>query len=271
MSRRAGQERILIIAGSDPSGGAGIEADIKTVTLFGAYAATAITALTVQDTTGVAGIHAVPPAFVKRQIETVLADIGAEAVKIGMLGQKEMVCAVAAVLGDCPPDVPVVLDPVLAATSGAALMEADGLEALKGKLIPRARLVTPNVDEAAALTGLAITSPEEAERAGRALLAMGAKAALVTGGRYGEDTITDLLVEADGATAFEDPLIDSRNTHGTGCTLASGIAVGLARGEGLEDAVRAARAFVRRAIEAAPGYGSGYGPMGHAAADRDNR
>ena len=268
MNGVAGQKPVLVIAGSDPSGGAGIEADIKTITALGAYAATAITALTVQDTEGISEVYPIPADFVGRQLTMLLADIGADAIKIGMLGSAEMVRVVALTLEVSAPGVPIVLDPVLASSSGTALLEPEGLEALRTILLPMASIVTPNLAEAAALTGRDVTTLEDMKAAAEALVARGCGAALVTGGHLEGDRIFDVLFDADGVTVFEDQRIDSRHTHGTGCTLSSAIAGGLAERKPLGTAVTEARQFVRRAITAAPGLGRGQGPLGHAAAGR---
>lgn len=268
MTVAAGPRPVLVIAGSDPSGGAGIEADIKTLTALGAYAMTAITALTVQDTQGISEIHAVPAGFVGRQLRRLLADIGAEAIKIGLLGSAGMVDAVAVALRESARGVPIVLDPVLHSTSGTALLEPDGLRSLITTLLPMARLVTPNLDEAAALTGRPVRTLEDMQTAAEALLGMGAGAALVTGGHLEGDALFDVLLEAGGMRIYEGRRIDSAHTHGTGCTLSSAIAAALAAGKSLPEAVAEAREFVRRAITKAPGLGRGKGPLGHAAAGR---
>ena len=266
MSSAAGPRPVLIIAGSDPSGGAGIEADIKTVTALGAYAMTAITAVTVQNTAGITEIHGIPAAFVGQQLYTLLGDIAAEAIKIGMLGSAEMVNVVALALKESAAGIPLVLDPVLASTSGTALLDPDGLDRLKSTLLPMASLVTPNLDEAAALTGRQVRTLDEMKRAAAALVEMGARAALVTGGHLAGERLFDVLLEAQGRRIFEDRRLDSRNTHGTGCTLSTAIATELAGGKPLAEAVASAREFVRRAIVAAPDLGSGRGPLGHAGA-----
>jgi hydroxymethylpyrimidine/phosphomethylpyrimidine kinase len=252
--------RVLTIAGSDSGGGAGIEADIKTISALGAYACTSITALTAQNTLGVFGVHPVPAAFVRLSIETVLADIGADAIKLGMLANAEIIEAVAATL---PGDIPLVLDPVMVATSGAVLLPEHAIAALCALLIPRADIITPNLPEAARLTGLPVGTQAEQIAAGKALLAMGAKAALIKGGHASGDTLTDLLITPDAVEMFTLPWIDTRNTHGTGCTLASAIATGLAQGMGLADAVRRARLYLQTAIRAAPDFGKGHGPVNH--------
>jgi hydroxymethylpyrimidine/phosphomethylpyrimidine kinase len=254
--------RVLIIAGSDSGGGAGIQADIKTVTALGGYAATAITAITVQNTLGVTGIHAVPPQIVRNQIEAVLSDIGADVLKIGMLGDSATIAAVADALTGY--DTPLVLDPVMIAKGGAALLKDDAVELLSRLLVSRAALITPNAPEAERLTGIEVHNADSQRRAGFALLEAGAKAALVKGGHIPGEIVRDVLVTEHGAQVFESPRIETNATHGTGCTLASAIAVKLAQGARLEDAVAEARAYVMRAIRTAPGFGKGHGPLNHA-------
>ena len=261
--------RVLIIAGSDPSGGAGIQADIKTVTMLGGYAAAAITSLTVQNTLGVKSVHPVAPAVIRAQIEAVLEDIGADAIKIGMIGEKEAAEAIAETLEAHARGVPVILDPVLAATSGGALAAPEMVPALMNRLLPLAALVTPNADEAAALTGLAMRSEDDLAAAGALLVKAGAKAALVKGGHLKGETVSDALETGAGARFFRNPRIHTRSAHGTGCTLASAVATGIAQGMPLEKAVERAIAFVRAAMRAAPGFGKGCGPLGHAQARED--
>ena len=257
------QGRVLIIAGSDSSGGAGIQADIKTVTALGGYAATAITALTVQNTLGVTGVHPVPPAFVIAQARAVLDDIGVDAIKTGMLGDIAMVEAVAAIL-DTTKGIVAVVDPVMIAKGGASLLDPSAVAAVHSLLIPRASLLTPNTLEAEALTGLSVDSLDDQRRAGEALLKLGARAVLMKGGHLPGDTLIDLLLTPDGETAFETKRIDTRHTHGTGCTLASACATGLAQGLSTIEAVARAWAYVQEAIAHAPGFGAGHGPLDHA-------
>lgn len=222
--------RVLTIAGSDSGGGAGIEADIKTISAMGGYACTAITAVTAQNTLGVAGVHTLPADFVRLSITTVLADIGADVVKLGMLSNEAIIRAVA---GCVPETLPMVLEPVMVATSGAVLLPDAAIEALRRCLLPRAMIVTPNLPEAAKLTGLPVGSAAQRIAAGQALLALGAQAALMKGGHGGEEMLTDYLVTAQGVEAITLPRLHTRNTHGTGCTLASAIATGLAQGMAL--------------------------------------
>ena len=254
---------MLAIAGSDSGGGAGIQADIKTITMLGGYAATAITALTAQNTIGVHAIHMVPPEFISRQIAVVLDDIGADAVKTGMLGDAATIEAVAGALAQHAPGMPLVVDPVMVAKGGASLLRPDAVAALTRLLLPMASVLTPNLPEAEVLTGLAIPDIDAMRRAAAALLRMGVPAVLLKGGHLPGDEVVDLLATADGCEAFAAPRIASRHTHGTGCTLASAIATGLAQGMTLRDAVLRARSYVRAAIAAAPGIGKGHGPLNH--------
>jgi hydroxymethylpyrimidine/phosphomethylpyrimidine kinase len=256
--------RVLIVAGSDSGGGAGIQADIKTVTMLGAYAATAITALTAQNTEGVFGVLPVPPAFIRQQIEVVLDDIGADAIKTGMLHDAVVIETLAAVLAERAAGLPLVVDPVMAAKGGARLIEPDAVEALKRLLIGRATVLTPNLPEAEILCGMTIGDVAAMRAAGEALLALGCRAALVKGGHLAGDIVSDVLVSDAGSRVWESPRLATRHTHGTGCTLASAIAAGLAQGRDVEDAVERARDYVRRAIASAPGFGRGHGPLDHA-------
>ncbi|HEX6957602.1 MAG TPA: bifunctional hydroxymethylpyrimidine kinase/phosphomethylpyrimidine kinase [Ferrovibrio sp.] len=255
--------RVLIIAGSDSGGGAGIQADIKAVTALGGYAATAITALTVQDTVTVHAVHDVPADFVALQMRVVLQDIGADAVKTGMLHRADIIHAVADTLADLAPELPLVVDPVMVAKGGASLLQREAETALREVLIPRATLITPNLPEAEALGGLKIPDAAAMPAAAQALLRLGPKAVLLKGGHLPGDELTDLLVTAHGSDRFEGRRIPSRSTHGTGCTLASAIAAGLAFGQPLNFAVEQARLYLRRAIETAPGLGKGHGPLNH--------
>jgi hydroxymethylpyrimidine/phosphomethylpyrimidine kinase len=253
--------RILIIAGSDSGGGAGIQGDIKTVAHLGGYAATAITALTAQNTLGVFGVHPVPPAFVADQIRVVLEDIGADAIKTGMLHSASIIDAVVESLSDAT--CPIVVDPVMVAKGGAALLEDDALTALITRLIPLATLLTPNLPEASLLIGKPISSVADMMRAGEALLALGAQNVLLKGGHLTGSQVTDLLITQNGCEAFSSPRIVTRHTHGTGCTLASALATCLGWGIPLEHAVTASRNYVREAIAHAPAFGAGNGPLMH--------
>ncbi len=254
--------RVLIIAGSDSGGGAGIQADIKTVTALGGFATTAVTAITVQNSLGVFGVHPIPLEIVTAQARAVLDDIGADAIKTGMLGTVAMVETVCALL-DSNPDLPAIIDPVMIAKGGHPLLEAQGIAAIRDLLVPRAGLLTPNAPEAAALTGLVVETLDDLRRAGEALMALGAKAVLMKGGHLAGDQVTDLLITSEGETLLQGPRIHSRHTHGTGCTLASASAVGIAQGMALPKAVQRARLYVVEAMARAPGYGAGHGPLDH--------
>jgi hydroxymethylpyrimidine/phosphomethylpyrimidine kinase len=253
--------RVLIVAGSDSGGGAGIQADIKTVTALGGYAATAITALTAQNTLGVFGIVPVEPSFVRQQMEAVLGDIGADCIKTGMLHDAAVIAAVAESLAAVP-SVPLVVDPVMVATSGAALLDAGAIDALK-RLMAGAAVITPNIPEAEALLGRRIGADDMREAAA-ALTALGAKLVLLKGGHLPGKAVRDVVVAGDESWMLESPRIETRHTHGTGCTLASAIATGLAQGMAPRAAIARAHAFVQQAIRTAPGYGQGHGPLNHA-------
>lgn len=253
-------KRLLIIAGSDSGGGAGIQADIKTAAAVGVYATTAITALTAQNTKGVFGIMQVPPDFIQQQIELVLSDIGTDAIKTGMLHNAAVIEAVANTI---PQNIPLVVDPVMVAKGGAPLLEPSAMNALKEKLLPLATLITPNIPEAELLSDITIKNPKDMEKAAKAIVDLGAKAVLMKGGHLEGDEITDILVTHAGTHSWQDQRIYTNHTHGTGCTLASAIACGLANGQKLEDAIAHARAYVRSAMEAAPGFGQGHGPLNH--------
>ena len=255
--------RVLVVAGSDSGGGAGIQADIKTVMALGGYAATAITALTAQNTLGVAGVRFVEPEFVQAQMVAVLRDIGADVVKTGMLGHAATIAALLETLEREAPGMPVVVDPVMVAKGGARLLDDAAVAAVVDLLLPRGDLLTPNLPEAEALTGQAIDDEDAMVEAAERLRAMGARAVLLKGGHLPGERVTDILATQNGVETFRSPRIDSRHTHGTGCTLASGVAAGLAQGMDLHAAVRRARAYVQAAILAAPGLGAGHGPMGH--------
>jgi hydroxymethylpyrimidine/phosphomethylpyrimidine kinase len=256
--------RVLSVAGSDSGGGAGIQADVKTITALGAYAATAITALTAQSTLGVFEIMAVPAGFVRRQMRVVLDDIGADAVKTGMLVGVDIIEAVAEELAATHPQPLLVVDPVMVAKGGAPLLAAEATRALIERLFPLATVVTPNAPEAAALTGLPVASPEDLERAGHALLELGARAVYMKGGHVAGDEVVDVLVTREAAPLrLAGPRIVSRSTHGTGCTLASAIATGLAQKLHLAPACARARHYVEAAIASAPDLGRGHGPLAH--------
>ena len=285
--------RLLIVAGSDCGGGAGIQADIKTASAYGVYAMTAITAVTVQNTLGVSGWHPVPPETVRAQIEACLTDIGADAVKTGMLGDAAMVETVADALKDIPaPLVPLVVDPVMVAKGGARLLADAAVAAIRARLLPLATLVTPNLPECEALIGAAPATQDEARAAARKFHALGVRHVLFKGGhafdtplrpalarepatgtapagasRAGEGgaIVRDMLADGESGEVLvlEAPRIETAHTHGTGCTLASAIACGLARKQPLAEAVKRAHAYVQAAIRTAPGLGAGHGPLNH--------
>jgi hydroxymethylpyrimidine/phosphomethylpyrimidine kinase len=255
----------LTIAGSDSSAGAGIQADLKTFAAFGVYGASVVTALTAQNTTGVSAIHQVPADFVTAQMDAVFSDLDVKAVKIGMVAQLATIDAIVAGLTRWSPK-HIVLDPVMVATSGDRLLATDAVDALRTKLIPCASLITPNLPEAAALLDEPVASSEAAiESQGKRLLAMGCRAVLIKGG-HGQGTESiDYLVSGSGVMALAAPRIATKNTHGTGCSLSSAIAAGLANGGDMESAVRDAKAWVSAAIAAADrlGVGRGHGPIHH--------
>jgi len=257
--------KALTIAGSDSGGGAGIQADLKTFSALGVYGASVITALTAQNTRGVTGVHDVPVDFVTAQIDAVFSDIGFDAVKIGMLSQGAVIRAVRAGLDRWRAS-NVVLDPVMVATSGDLLLAQDAVSTLREVLLPRATVITPNLAEAAVLTGRPrATSRDEMVEQGRVLVAMGAQAVLVKGGHFEGEAADDVLVDARGEQWFSAQRHHTRNTHGTGCTLSSAIAAGLALGLDLAQSVRAAKAYLTAAIRTSDrlGVGQGHGPVDH--------
>ena len=256
--------RVLVIAGSDSGGGAGIQADIKAVTAMNGFAMTAITALTAQNTHCVHGVHPVPPDFIASQIRVVLDDLGADAIKTGMLGDAATVSAVVAMLRSHARTVPLVVDPVMVAKGGASLLADSGVAQLRRELLPLAHVLTPNLPEAEALTGLEITDLAAMHRAAAALLTLGPEAVLLKGGHLPGNDLVDLLATEHGIVSFRSTRIATRHTHGTGCTLASALAAGLAQGMPLLDAVSRARAYVQAALFSAPGFGGGHGPLNHA-------
>lgn len=257
--------RVLIIAGSDSGGGAGIQADIKTVTALGGYAMTAITAITVQNTLGVAGVHAAPTEIVKAQIEAVVGDLGADVWKLGMLGSADHVRTVLDAWYAVGDGAPVVLDPVMIAKGGASLLAGDAVEVIRDQLLPIAAIVTPNAPEAEALTGVEVRDLDGQINAAEILVEqLGAFSALVKGGHVEGEIIRDVLLTREGYRVFEGPRIETRATHGTGCTLASAIAAHMAQGIAIEPAVEKAREYLLAAIRHAPGLGQGHQPLGHA-------
>jgi hydroxymethylpyrimidine/phosphomethylpyrimidine kinase len=255
--------RVLVVAGSDSGAGAGVQADIKTVLALGGYATTALTALTAQNTLGVHGIMAVPPSFVRRQMEVVLDDIGADCIKTGMLHSAAALDVVVEVIAARAADVPLVVDPVLAASDGTLLLDEAALDALKSRLIPRATVLTPNLPEAEILTGMTLRDLDDMKRAAEMLATLGSRCVLLKGGHMSGAMVRDVFFSEEGMAVIESPRIETRHTHGTGCTLASGIAVGLAQGMAPLAAVRRARLYLTEAIRGAPGLGAGHGPLDH--------
>jgi len=252
--------RLLVIAGSDSSGGAGIQADLKTAQAFGVYAQTAITAITVQNTKGVSQVHPLPASLVQAQIEAALNDIGADAIKIGMLGNGEIAAAVADALEGST--IPLVLDTVLIASSGAPLLDEEGIAVLKNRLLRRAALVTPNLPEAEALTGVYPKSEHRLRNAAMVFKLLGVEHVLFKGGHGEEPVVRDVLWSGE-FFPFEAPRQETPHTHGTGCTLATAIACGLAQQMSLKDAVTRAHTYVQEAIRTAPALGQGAGPLNH--------
>lgn len=261
---RSIQGRVLIAAGSDSGGGAGIQADIKSVTALGGYAMTAITALTAQNTTGVHGIHEVPIPFLRQQLDLLIDDIGVDAIKTGMLHSGPVIDTIVDVIEEKAMDVPLVVDPVMVAKGGHPLLDPSAMQVLKARLILRAHLLTPNLPEAELLTGMTIKDVDDMHHAAEMLLSLGPPAVLLKGGHLASEEVVDLLATEDGVREFRSPRISSTSTHGTGCTLSSAIACGLAQGLDMEAAVVRGRDYVTTAIATAPGYGSGHGPLNHA-------
>lgn len=256
--------RVLIIAGSDSGGGAGIQGDIKTVTCLKGYAATALTALTAQNTQGVFAIHDVPDEFIRSQITLVLNDIGADAFKTGMLHKTSVIETVASTLSPYVKTIPLVLDPVMFAKGGAALLQESALDTLKNLLVPMVAIITPNLPEAEFLAEMPIRNVDDMQKAAEKILRLGCKAVLLKGGHLEGDTLTDILLSGEGSDFFTSTRLHTPHTHGTGCALASAIATGLAQQLTLRDAVIRARDYVRKAIELAPALGKGHGPLEHA-------
>ncbi len=258
------QGRVLAIAGSDSSGGAGIQADIKTITAMGGYAATAITALTAQNTQGVQAIEAVSPEFVLQQAESVLSDIGADCIKTGMVARGDIINAVVELVTKYR-SIPLIVDPVMVATSGDLLLEKNSFTLLKEKLLPLALLVTPNIPEAELLAHILISSEEGMIKAGKTILEKTkCQAVLVKGGHLKSEQMVDILVTKLGEVErFPTTRIASTSTHGTGCTLASAIATRIALGDSLIQAIPKAQAYVHKAIQTAPKLGKGHGPLNH--------
>lgn len=255
--------RVLVVAGSDSGGGAGIQADIKAITMLGSFAMTAVTAITAQDTKGVHGIWPLPVDAVVKQMRVTLQDIGADVIKMGMLGSSSLVEAVAEEMSNTAKGVACIVDPVMVATSGDRLLDEKAIDALRAMLVPGARLVTPNAPEAEILTGKAVETVDGQRRAAEALLEMGAHGALIKGGHIDTGTITDVLQTTTGEWLFEGARINTLSTHGTGCTLASATAALLAQNESLPRAVERAREYLRGALVHAEKLGHGHGPVKH--------
>jgi hydroxymethylpyrimidine/phosphomethylpyrimidine kinase len=254
--------RALTIAGSDSSGGAGIQADLKTFAAHGVYGLSAITAVTAQNTLGVTALEAISAELVAAQIEAVVSDIGVDSAKTGMLPNAAVVEAVAAAVLDL--DIPLlVVDPVMIATSGDTLTSDEAVAAMKAELVPRALVVTPNIPEAEVLAGISITGHDDQRAAAKRIVELGAAAAIVKGGHLDTDPIIDLLYDGSGFFALPVQRVDARSTHGTGCTFAAAIAAQLALGAGLKEATRAAQQYVAGALRSAPSLGRGHGPMDH--------
>ena len=257
--------RVLICAGSDSGGGAGIQADIKAVTCLGGFAMTAITALTAQNTEGVHDVYDVHEEFIAKQIELVLKDLGADCIKTGMLHSIPVIETVHKALAELAPDTPLVVDPVMVAKGGHPLLEPQALDAMKRRMVARATVLTPNIPEAELLTARKIANRDDMLRVGEVLLKLGPKHVLMKGGHMEGDELIDILVSADAEpVTFRSERIDTVHTHGTGCSTASAMAAGIAQGLSVEDAVSRARDYVRKSILSAPGYGHGHGPLNHA-------
>ena len=256
--------RVLICAGSDSGGGAGIQADIKTVTALGCFAATAITALTSQNTKGVFNVLDIPTSFLRQQMTVVLEDIGADVIKTGMLHNAEVIRTISNILESLGDSSSLVIDPVMVAKGGHSLLQTSAIDALKIELIPKAHVLTPNIPEAEVLAGIEITSVDDMRRAGEYLLDMGPKSVLIKGGHLKDDTLTDILLTQSEEKLYSSPRLKTVHTHGTGCTLASAIAAGIAQGLEVQIATERARKYVFEAIRTAPGLGAGHGPLNHA-------
>lgn len=259
----SGRGRVLAIAGSDSGGGAGIQADIKTITALGGYAATAITAITVQNTQGVSDIHLLSPELIAAQMSAVLGDIGADAIKTGMLGDAATIEAIADRIEEEAEALPFVLDPVMMAKGGAPLLPESAQDVLCRRLLPLASLITPNVPELARLTGHAIDDTDGLARAARILARESGASVLAKGGHLPGAEVVDILIDHGEELRLSVTRIATRHSHGTGCTLASAVATGLAQGLSLHDAVRRARDYLQRALMRAPGFGKGHGPLDH--------
>ncbi|NBC21391.1 MAG: bifunctional hydroxymethylpyrimidine kinase/phosphomethylpyrimidine kinase [Alphaproteobacteria bacterium] len=256
--------RVLVIAGSDSGGGAGIQADIKAITAMGGFAMTAVTAITVQDTTAVHSVWPVPVEAVTGQIAVTLSDLGADSIKTGMLGERALVEAIAETLDAGATGIPRVIDPVMVSSRGDRLLPESAIDTIRALLIPQAQLVTPNAWEAQILTGNPVETVDDQRRAAEQLLEAGARGALVKGAHVAGDVIVDVLQTPDGEWLFEGPRIATQSTHGTGCTLASSTAALIAQGRTVPDAAGAARDYLVEAISRSPGFGAGHGAVDHA-------
>ena len=255
--------RVLIIAGSDSGGGAGVQADIKSVSALGGFAATAISALTAQNSLGVHSIYPVATDFIKEQMKVVLEDIGADCLKIGMLHNADVIDAVSAVIKDSAKNIPLVADPVMVAKGGASLLDESAHSAMITKILPLATLLTPNAPEASVLSGIKVVDVDSQQVAGETLLKKGARAVLVKGGHISGSNITDLLVTKNGVFRFESKRILTQHTHGTGCTLSSALATCLSQKKNIVKSCNISLRYVDKAIVSAPGYGKGFGPLNH--------
>jgi len=255
--------KVLTIAGSDSGGGAGIQADIKTITALGGYATTVVTAITAQNTNGVFGIHEVPTGFIAEQLDLVLSDIGADIIKTGMLFSAQIIETICYILENYPA-IPIVVDPVMLAKGGRTLLQDEAQDALQKLLLPRTFLLTPNIQEAEILANIKITNIYDMKNAGSKIQSMGPNAVLIKGGHLdGGNLVCDVLAFGDNFEVFESPRIDTKNTHGTGCTLSSAIACNLAKGLSLIESIRQARLYVLGAIKNALEIGHGHGPLNH--------
>mgnify|MGYP006423001743 CR=1 FL=1 len=264
MADRFGNSRILVVAGSDSGGGAGIQADIKTVMALGGYAATAVTALTAQNTVGVEDVHAVPPAFIQSQMWAVWRDIGADSIKTGMLHDTATVAIVADMLRTWMPNVPTVIDPVMVSQSGHSLLGEAAVDRLREEILPLATLLTPNLPEAEVLLGRPISENEQSMmEAAEQLRGLGPQAVLLKGGHAQGQDVLDVLASAMGTECFHSERLNTTANHGTGCTLASAIATGIAQGMTIDNAVIRAQAYLRTALTWAKGLGEGSGPVDH--------
>lgn len=255
--------RVLLVAGSDSGGGAGIQADIKTVTALNGFAMTAITALTAQNTLGVHSVFPVSIDLIETQMQVVLEDLGADCLKTGMLYSSEVIEAICDVMNTKGAEIPLIVDPVMVAKGGAALIEDDAVAVIRSRLLPMARVITPNIPEAEILLEMEIRTVDAMKRAAKRVIEMGAAAVLLKGGHMSGKILTDVFLDESGFHLFETERIDTLHTHGTGCTMASAIATGVAQGLALPHAVRRAQAYVAAAIRNAPGYGEGHGPIDH--------